>query len=219
MRERCPALSFSAFGVSSMSEPELLEPGPDQVYRPASATPASALPPSSTPPAHAQRPSIAFMLSHPAHTIALGFGAGLARYAPGTVGTLWGWASFLMLTPWLHDRDWAWVMLGGLCLGVWACAITGQHMGEPDSSHMVWDEILAFWWVLWMLEPANGPTDLWSQFGAFVLFRCFDAIKVGPMAWADQRFKGHGWRGGFGVMFDDVVAAFCTLLVIAVWRF
>ena len=34
-----------------------------------------------------------FMKRHPAHVIALGFGAGLSLWAPGTVGTLWAWAS------------------------------------------------------------------------------------------------------------------------------
>ena len=29
-----------------------------------------------------------FMMRHPAHVIALGFGAGLSLWAPGTVGTL-----------------------------------------------------------------------------------------------------------------------------------
>jgi phosphatidylglycerophosphatase A len=51
-----------------------------------------------------------------------------------------------------------------------------------------------------------------------VLFRFFDAAKPGPVGWADRLFKGFGWRGGFGIMFDDLVAAFCTLLVIALWR-
>ena len=36
-----------------------------------------------------------FMLSHPAHPIALGFGSGLAPFAPGTVGTLWAWLAFV----------------------------------------------------------------------------------------------------------------------------
>jgi len=31
-------------------------------------------------------------------------------------------------------------------------------------------------------------------------------------------FKGFGWRGGWGILFDDLVAAFCTMLVIALWR-
>ena len=39
------------------------------------------------------------------------------------------------------------------------------------------------------------------------------------IAWADRQFKGLGARGGFGILFDDFLAAFCTLLVIALWRF
>jgi len=62
------------------------------------------------------------------------------------------------------------------------------------------------------------------QAGAFALFRFFDATKPGPVAWADQRYKRRrgepiGWAQGFGILFDDVVAALCTLVVIAVWRF
>ena len=83
-----------------------------------------------------------------------------------------------------------------------------------DPGNIVWDEIVAFWLVLWLLLPAG----FWAQFWAFVLFRFFDAAKPGPVGWADKSFKGFGWRGGFGIMFDDLVAAFCTLLVIALWR-
>jgi hypothetical protein len=37
------------------------------------------------------------MWQHPAHAIALGFGSGLSPKAPGTVGSLWGWASWLLI--------------------------------------------------------------------------------------------------------------------------
>ena len=161
------------------------------------------------------RPTLRFMASHPAHAIALGFGAGLVRWAPGTAGTLWAWAAFVVMQPWLSDLAWALLIVSGLLLGWWACTVTAQHMGQPDSSHMVWDEVVAFWLVLWVLAPA----DLWTQAIAFALFRLFDAVKVGPMAWADQTFKGFGPRGGFGVMLDDLAAAFCTLLALALWRF
>ena len=63
------------------------------------------------------------------------------------------------------------------------------------------------------------PTGFTGQLIAFVLFRFFDAVKPGPVAWADQMFKGFSPRGGFGILFDDLVAAFCTLLVIALWSF
>ena len=65
--------------------------------------------------------------------------------------------------------------------------------------------------ILWLLLPAS---PLW-QVLAFALFRFFDAAKPGPVRWADQVFKGAGWRGAFGIMFDDLVAALCTLLVLA----
>jgi len=58
-----------------------------------------------------------------------------------------------------------------------------------------------------------------GQLLAFALFRYFDAAKPGPVAWADRAFKGQGWRGAWGVMFDDLVAAFCVLLLFALWRF
>ena len=67
----------------------------------------------------------------------------------------------------------------------------------------------------WLVTPAS----FWGQLGAFALFRLFDAVKVGPMAWADKTFKGFGPRGGFGILLDDFAAALCTLLVIAVWRY
>jgi phosphatidylglycerophosphatase A len=53
---------------------------------------------------------------------------------------------------------------------------------------------------------------------AFIVFRFFDAAKPGPVAWADQLFKGFGWRGALGILFDDFVAAFCTLFCFAVWK-
>jgi phosphatidylglycerophosphatase A len=161
------------------------------------------------------RPTARFMLAHPAHFIALGLGSGLSPVAPGTAGTLWAWLSFLVLQPWLSTVQTGLLIGAAMLLGWWACTVTAQHMQVADSGHIVWDEIAAFWLVLWLVLPAG----LGAQLAAFLIFRAFDAIKVGPMAWADQRFKGFGPRGGFGIMFDDVLAAFCTLLVIAAWTF
>ena len=53
-----------------------------------------------------RRPTVRFMLSHPAHCLALGFGSGLAPWAPGTVGSLWAWLSFLVLDRWLSQAEW-----------------------------------------------------------------------------------------------------------------
>lgn len=155
-----------------------------------------------------------FLLSHPAHFIALGAGSGLSRLAPGTVGTLWAWVVFVLLQIWLTPLQMGMLIAASTLVGWWACTVTAQHMGVADPGAIVWDEVIAFWLVLWLVTP----TTFWGQLGAFALFRYFDAAKPGPVRWADSLFKGFGWRGGWGIIFDDLVAAFCTLLVIAVWR-
>ena len=165
------------------------------------------------------RPTLAFMWRHPARWIALGFGSGLARWAPGTIGTLWAWAAFLVIAPWMDDARWALLIGGGTLVGWWACTRCAQHMNVPDPGAIVWDEVLAFWLILWLIAPAG----LAGQAVAFGLFRYFDAAKPGPVGWADRLFKSErgapiGWAQGFGILFDDVVAAACTLVVIALWR-
>ncbi len=161
------------------------------------------------------RPTVRFMLSHPAHFIALGGGSGLSRFAPGTAGTLWAWAAFAVMQLYLSPLQIGWVIAGSLPIGWWACTVCARHMRVMDPGAIVWDEVVAFWAILWMITPAS----LWAQLAAFVLFRFFDAAKPGPVAWADSLFKGFGPRGGWGIMFDDLVAAACTLLAIALWRF
>jgi len=166
------------------------------------------------------RPGWRFLFSHPAHPIALGFGSGLSPMAPGTVGTLWAWVAFLVLQPHLTTQQWALLIVASLVVGVWACTASARHLGIADPSAVVWDEIVAFWIVLWLVTPAS----YWAQLVAFVLFRFFDAAKPGPVAWADALFKVRrgqpiGWAQGFGILFDDLVAALCTLVVIALWRF
>lgn len=168
------------------------------------------------------RPTPKFMLAHPAHLMALGFGSGLSPKAPGTVGTLWAWAAFFALQPWMNDLRWGLLIAAALLLGWWASTLTARHMRITDPGSIVWDEVVAFWLVLWLVTPA-GFLD---QLLAFGLFRFFDAVKPGPVRWADQLFHdsvragrpGSWRRAGLGIMFDDLVAAFCTLLVIALWR-
>ena len=187
---------------------------PDDVERPAPPLPQAAEVALSAPPAAPQRPTVRFMLSHPAHAIALGFGSGLSPKAPGTVGTLWAWLAWLVLSLWLSPLQLGVLIAGSTLLGWWACTVTADHLGVLDPGNIVWDEVVAFWLVLWLVMP----TGFWGQLVAFALFRFFDAVKPGPVRWADEAFHGFGWRGGFGILLDDFVAAFCTLLVIALWR-
>ncbi len=156
--------------------------------------------------------SRADLLKHPAHLIALGFGSGLSPVAPGTSGTLWAWASYLVLQSWFDAATIGCIVCAALLLGWWACTTSAELLGQSDPGMIVWDEVVAFWLVLWLWTPAS----LGSQLLAFVLFRFFDMAKPGPVGWADRLFKGHrGWGAGWGILFDDLVAAFCTLVVLS----
>jgi phosphatidylglycerophosphatase A len=95
-----------------------------------------------------------------------------------------------------------------LALGIWACEVTGRAIGVSDHGGMVWDETVAFLLVLYFV-PAALP---W-QAAAFLLFRLFDILKPPPIRYYERTF-----RNGFGVMLDDLVAAFYTLLVFAVFK-
>jgi phosphatidylglycerophosphatase A len=147
------------------------------------------------------RPTPGFAFSHPAHAIALGFGAGLSPYAPGTVGTLVAWPLGWYVPPALLAAAIAPLFL----LGIWACSLTGRDLGVADHRAMVWDEIVAFLLVLALVPRTFG----WGA-AAFVLFRFFDIAKPPPIRAAERRY-----HGGFGVMFDDLLAAGYTLLVLA----
>ncbi|MDR3323297.1 MAG: phosphatidylglycerophosphatase A [Zoogloeaceae bacterium] len=150
-------------------------------------------------------PSLRFLVSHPAHFIALGCGSGLSMWAPGTMGTVFAWLSFLLLRPHLADGSLLAFWALAFVLGVSAIHKTGRDLGEPDHGSIVWDEIVPFWFVLFLT-----PAGFWWQLAAFALFRFFDIWKPQPARWFDQEMKN-----GLGVMMDDVIAAAYTLFCLA----
>ena len=151
------------------------------------------------------KPTLRFLVSDPAHFIALGFGSGLMPKGPGTAGTLVGWLLFPFVRAPLSDPLFGGLLLASFLFGTLACERTGRALGVADHGGIVWDEIVAIWLVLWL----TPPTLAW-QATAVVLFRFFDIVKPPPIRWVDERT-----RGGLGVMFDDLLAAGYTLLVLA----
>jgi phosphatidylglycerophosphatase A len=151
-------------------------------------------------------PDWAFLLAHPAHGVALGFGSGLLRPAPGTWGTLAGWAAFVVLDRWLTLAAWLVVLTLTFVLGALCAQRTGTDLGRADDGAIVIDEIVAIWVVLLLLPPT-----LLVQLLGVLAFRFFDIVKPPPIGIIDRRFKN-----GFGVMADDLVAAFYALLAAAV---
>jgi phosphatidylglycerophosphatase A len=151
-------------------------------------------------------PDARFLLGHPAHFIALGFGAGLAPRAPGTFGTLVAFPVYWALATFLHPLAIAFAAIPLFFVGVWACERTGRDLGVSDHGSMVWDEIVAFLPLL-----AIASQDWRLQLYAFALFRLFDIWKPPPI-----RALERGVKGGMGVMIDDVVAAFYAYVVFVI---
>jgi phosphatidylglycerophosphatase A len=139
---------------------------------------------------------IKFLLAHPAHFFALGFGTGLAPKAPGTFGTLIGLPLFWLISSYVLLIQLL-IITALFLIGIYFCNKTSIDLGLADHSAIVWDEIVAMMLVLTITPPH------WAAWlVAFLLFRLFDIWKPFPIRQFDAKLKS-----GFGVMFDDLLAA------------
>ncbi|HET8816566.1 MAG TPA: phosphatidylglycerophosphatase A [Pseudidiomarina sp.] len=135
-------------------------------------------------------------LRNPIHFLALGFGSGLARRAPGTFGTLAALPLLWLLHSQLSVLNYALLTICLAAVGIWICRYTAAAMGVPDHPAIVWDEVCGMLVALIAL-----PLTWWNLLLAFALFRFFDIVKPGPIGWCDRNL-----HGGLGIMLDDILA-------------
>lgn len=138
---------------------------------------------------------VRFRLGNPVHCLALGFGTGLAPRAPGTVGTLVGIPLYLLLQP-LAAGYYLAVVAVGFLVGIYVCRRTAGDVGVHDHPAIVWDEVIGY-----LVTMALVPASWLAVVAGFLLFRLFDVLKPPPIRAVDRRI-----HGGFGIMFDDVLA-------------
>jgi phosphatidylglycerophosphatase A len=142
-------------------------------------------------------------LRDPRHFLALGFGSGLVPKAPGTMGTV---AAIPLLLLMQGLPLWAYLLcvLLAFVLGIWLCEVTARNLGVHDHPGIVWDEFVGYW-----LTMAAAPAGWQWWLLGFCLFRIFDILKPWPIRLIDRRVGG-----GFGIMFDDVLAGVYGWLVL-----
>ena len=151
-------------------------------------------------------PKASWVFADGGRLLMFGLGSGLLRPGSGTWGTLMGWMLWEAAASSVSDRDIALFLAFAFVYGCWAAGRVGRQLGVEDHVGIVWDEMVAFWLVLWLV-----PDTLAAQAVAVVLFRFFDVTKPPPIRQVDARLKS-----GTGVMVDDILAAGYTLLVMAV---
>ena len=147
------------------------------------------------------QPNFKLLLAHPAHFFGLGFGSGLAPKAPGTFGTIVGLPLFWLISGYTLNIQLT-VITVLFIIGIYICDKTGKALGVADHGAIVWDEIVAM-----MLVLAFAPFTWLGWLAAFLLFRLFDIWKPYPICYFDAKLKN-----GFGVMFDDLLAAIYAIL-------
>ena len=143
-----------------------------------------------------------FILKNTHHMIALGFGTGLYKKAPGTLGTLVAIPFFLAI----NKADIYLQLLFAVMvffLGIWSSNVTSKSLKLKDPSCIVIDEIAAFLLLLILINP-----NTYQLIYVFILFRIFDIWKPYPILWLEKKYSG-----GFGIMIDDIAAALMALII------
>ena len=113
-------------------------------------------------PANRVRPTLKFVFSHPAHAIALFFGAGLLRPAPGTWGTAAGVFVWIVMVQFFDWQLLLALIAMAFIIGAWASQKTSDDLGVEDAGCIVIDEVAAVWLVCLMLpqNPAGWLASL-----------------------------------------------------------
>lgn len=142
------------------------------------------------------------IFTNPIHFVACGFGIGIVPIVPGTFGTLMSLPFCLVFSR--YDI-WIYIVLTliFLVISAWTTDVTCRDFGVHDHTATVSDEVAGF-----LVCMIGIPIHWWTLLIAFALFRLFDILKPGPIAWIDQHI-----HGGLGVVLDDVVAALMTWLI------
>lgn len=127
--------------------------------------------------------------------------SGYIPLAPGTMGTLVGVLLYggLSRLP-LIGQILAFFLL--FALGVWSAGQAEKILGKKDHPFIVIDEVVGYQLAMFLL-----PSTWFFLAAAFLLFRFFDIWK--PFAQVEAKAKG-----GWGVMADDLIAAFYTNVIL-----
>jgi len=148
--------------------------------------------------------------------IATWFGSGLLPKAPGT----WGSLAAIPVAYLISIYSCPYALITGIIaffyIGIWVSDNIEKSAKIKDPGFIVIDEVVGQWMALLPLPFLYTilDTNLFYLYSlpitvvGFIAFRLFDIWKPWPVNYADKNFSG-----GYGIMFDDVIAGMYALIV------
>jgi phosphatidylglycerophosphatase A len=103
-------------------------------------------------------------------------------------------------------------------VGWWCCKKIITSHKNKDPSEIVIDELVGQWIsIIPIFYFLDRQVITFSSFPylelifAFIIFRIFDIVKIGPILWADNL------KSGLGIMLDDCLAGCFTFLLMTLY--
>ena len=148
------------------------------------------------------------VMTDPKLLIAFGFGSGLSKFAPGTVGSFFAlclWYPLSFLSLWVY----IFLLVVTFILGIYVSNYAIEQTGVKDYGGIVIDEFLGLWIALLIF-----PVTLLGFVSVFLVFRLLDIFKPWPIGLIDKKVEE-----GLGVMLDDVLAGLLTFSFFVLLKF
>lgn len=124
---------------------------------------------------------------------------------PGTMGTLAVIPFYLLLSALAPNVIYVLVLVILVVMGLWSAHFAEDYFEKKDPKPVVIDEAAGYLMAMLFIHPT-----LLNILLGFIIFRLMDIIKPPPARSLEQ------WKGGAGIMADDLVAGFYTNLLLQV---
>ena len=143
-------------------------------------------------------------LKDPYHFLATLGGLGLSPIGPGTVGSIFGWFIFIVLSHFISAIALVTLTFFVIIFSIYISTVVTKDLIEKDHKSIVIDEMAGIWLAMIpviFIASSQYERTIYAML-ALIIFRIFDIFKPFPISYIDKNFKN-----GLGVVLDDLMAA------------
>ena len=143
-------------------------------------------------------------LRDPYHFLATLGGLGLVPVGPGTIGSIFGWLIFIVLSHFFTAAALLTLTFFVIIFSIYISTVVTKDLIEKDHKSIVIDEMAGIWLAMIpviFIASSQYERTIYAML-ALIIFRIFDIFKPFPISYIDKNFKN-----GLGVVLDDLMAA------------